>query len=168
MFLTEEEVKFILKKPFFSNPVTESDRVYVFYRNRENIQLYTVRFNITPTFSVNRMIATLQASLYQRFSAQTLLHVSVMHDLLLRDPRANPNTFYIWRANTNRQVIDLDDDIHDFEMSLTPLNVEKICHTLLDMNPEDFDIYFSTSSVSVDRVLSLVLTFEGPRSDTRS
>jgi hypothetical protein len=170
MFLTKDEVTFILQKPFFSAPVTESDKEYMFYRHRTNIHLYTVRFNLTPTFSVNRMLATLQISLFQRFPVESLLHVSIMHDLLLcSDPRAEPESFYIWRANTNRHVIDdNNEDHHEFEMNLSQYNVIKLCHSVLQMNPDDFNPYFVNSSVTVDRVLSLVLTFEGPRIDTGS
>jgi hypothetical protein len=60
-------------------------------------------------------------------------------------------------------VIAQNEDFHDFDMTLTQLNVMNLCHTALEMNPSDFDIYFVNSSVSVHRVLSLVLTFEGPR-----
>ena len=163
MFLTADEVQFILNKPFFSNPVTENDSVYVFYRGRQNIQLYTVRFNLIPSFSVRTMIATLQSSLFQRFPPHAPLHVTVMHDLLLCGDPKPPSSFYIYRANTNRHVINPDEERYDFDMTLTLLNVINCCHSATEMNPSDFDIYFVNSSVTVHRVLSLVITFEGPR-----
>ena len=170
LFLTTNEVDYILKRPFFSDPVTERDRVYVYYHYRENVRLYTVRFNLIPSFSVGFMIATLQSSLFQRFAPSTLLHVTLMHDLLLcGDPQSDPpNSFYIWRANTNRRVIDPSEDHHDFDMTLTQLNVINLCQLCADMNPSDFDINFVNSSVIVHRVLSLVLTFEGSRIDISS
>lgn len=70
LFLTTNEVDYILKRPFFSDPVTERDRVYVYYHYRENVRLYTVRFNLIPSFSVGFMIATLQSSLFQQFAPQ--------------------------------------------------------------------------------------------------
>ena len=166
MFLTEIDIQYILQKSFFSNPMTESDLTYQFYRNRKNIELYTARFNIIPSFSIDTMIASLQHSLFERYSLNTPLHVNIMHDLLLCDYNATPNSFYIWRANSNRTVFDMDNT--DIKMDLTQDNIIKCCNSAVNYSLNDFDVFFHDSKVTVVRVLSIVLAFDGKRINTRS
>lgn len=158
MFLNESEVELVLKQPIFSLPVTESDITYHFYRGRKNVNLLTVRFNMTPTFNASWMRSYLQDRLTTRpFQLQSQLVVSVHYDLLLCDTKASPPTYYIWVSNTNRTTLDVDQQT---QMTITYDNISRLTENVTNVNVSDLQVNFINSDITVDRVLAIVFTFE--------
>ena len=158
MFLNESEVKLILQQPLFSSPVTESDKSFIFYRGKRRAHLYTVRFNMIPSFSETFMSAFLQDKLTSPpFQLQSRLRASVHYDLLLCNRTAVPVTYYIWVSNTNCTSLTTD---HQVDMMITYANIARFTEQVTNVNLADLDTNFISSDVTVDRVLAVVFTFE--------
>jgi hypothetical protein len=158
------EVNTLLQNPLFTAPVTESIQDYEFYRGRRKVTIFTVRFNVVPTFNVLFMRAELPYKLLSHFPMGATLSVAVTYDLLLRsnphnDDDDSPPSYYIWRANTNQRSLDREDNDFDKTMYLTDNSVFKLCENAARININQLNIEFADSGVSVDRVLSIVLTF---------
>jgi len=158
MFLSENDVDIILKQPIFSLPVTESDLQYVFYRGQKSVNLLTVRFNFTPSFSQSWMTTYLQDRLTSPpFQLQSQLLASVHYDLLLCNKNVSPPSYYVWVSNTNRTTLDVDKQT---QMTITYDNISRLTENTTAINLSDLQVNFINSDITVDRVLAVVFTFE--------
>ena len=91
------------------------------------------------------------------YQLQSTILASVQYDLVLCNINAIPKTFYIFRSNTNRTTLNVD---HQVNMSITIDNINRFCENVTNVNIADLDSNFITSDVTVDRILSIVFTFE--------
>jgi hypothetical protein len=158
MFLTASELSIILQQDTFTVPVKESILQYSFYRGKKKAQLHTVHFNMTSTFNTSFMVAYLQDKLTSSpYQLQSTVLASVQYDLLLCNVNAVPKTFYIWRSNSNRTTLNVD---HQINMSINYTNINRFCENVTKVNIADLNANFITSDVTVDRILSIVFTFE--------
>lgn len=158
MFLTESEVNFMLQQPTFALPVTESLVHYKFYRGRKKVNLLTLRFNMTPTFSSTFMTGFMQDKLTSPpYKMHSTIAASVEYDLLLCNSRATPPTYYIWRANTNQSNLKVD---HQVTMSINPVNIGRFCEDVTTIDLADLQTNFENSDVIIDRVLGIVFSIE--------
>jgi hypothetical protein len=131
---------------------------YTFYRGNKKARLHTISFNLVPTFSRSFMTNYLQDRLTSSpYQLQSTILASVQYDLVLCNINAIPKTFYIFRSNTNRTTLNVD---HQVNMSITIDNINRFCENVTNVNIADLDSNFITSDVTVDRILSIVFTFE--------
>ena len=158
MFLTESEVGVVLQQPTFALPVTESRVDYEFYRGRKKVNLLTIRFNMIPSFTESMMLAHLQHRLITSpYELQSQIVASVQYDLLLCNTETSPPTFYIWRSNTNRTTLNVD---YETTLTLSYDHIKRLCDNVTHVNLSDLQANFVNSHVTVDRVLTIVFTFE--------
>jgi hypothetical protein len=157
MFLTETELNQILQQPTFSLPVRESKVDYTFYHGKSKTQLHTVHFNITSQFNASFMVAYIQDTLTSSpYQLQSTILASVQYDLILSNVKANPKTFYIWRSNSNRTTLNVDQQEN---LTINYANINRFCENATHVNLADLNANFINSDVIVDRVLSIVFTF---------
>jgi hypothetical protein len=165
MYMNISEVNTLLQNPLFTAPVTESIQDYEFYRGRRKVTIFTVRFNVVPTFNLLFMRADLDDKLSSHYPRGVTLSVAVTYDLLLRsnprddDDDISPPSYYIWRANTNQRSLDREDNDFDKTMYFTDHNVFTLCKNAARIDANELNIEFADSDVSIDRVLTIVLTF---------
>jgi len=164
MYMNISEVNTLLQNALFTDPVTESIQDYEFYRGRRKVSIFTVRYNLVPTFDLKFMQTDLVDKLLSHYPRGITLAVAVNYDLLLcsnpRDDDNSPPTYYIWRANSNQRSLDREDNNFDKTMYFRDENVDTLCANAVGIDVADqLNIEFVSSNVSIDRVLSIVLTF---------
>ena len=156
MYPTREQIDVYLNQPFFSDNYTESSKKYVFYRGKLNVTVYTLRFNFLPSFDEDFMLRTVTTKLMSSYPMQTRLLGSFQYDLLLRNSEADPNTFYIWRANSNQKKFD---EAHEISFLLNYANTHRFVQAVVQNNFNDLNTNFLNSKVTIERPLSVVLSF---------
>ena len=156
MYPTREEINKILEHPLFTSEFTESSKKYVFYRGKLNVTVYTLRFNFLPSFDEDFMLRTVTTKLMSSYPMQTRLLGLFQYDLLLRNSEADPNTFYIWRANSNQKKFD---EAHEISFSLNYANIHRFVQAVVQTSIPDLNINFHSSKVVIERPLSVVFSF---------
>lgn len=136
--------------------MTESSVKYAAYRGRLNAIVYTMRFNLTPAFNEAHMTNTVLTHVMSRFPNGARLLGSIHYDLLLVDPRSDPKSYYIWRANSNQTVFDTNSEIL---LSLSYDNMFRFIQNSAHADIPSLNINFRSSSVVVERVLAIVFSF---------
>ncbi len=154
MYLTEQEVNSVLQSSYYRDPVTETVFHYRSYRGRAYVNVFTLRFNITPSFNESFVVRHLLERLPTHYALQSNVLGSVQYDLLLVNP--DRTSFYIWRANSNRVHFNEQEEI---KLTLSYANLMRFCQYSLRFHTPDLNTYFKSSNVSIDRVLALVYTF---------
>jgi len=108
MWVPAEELGSILKHWWWSSPFTESNVHYGWYDNRTDVDVYTLRFNLTvPNFSEEVMIDVMIQKVMKRFSTARSLIGQIDYDRLLVSQNANTNepvSYYLFRANSNQRA----------------------------------------------------------------
>jgi len=108
MWLPAEELGPILKHLWWSSPFTESNVHYGWYDNRMDVDVYTLRFNLTiPNFSEELMLDVMIQKVMSHFPSAKTLIGQIDYDRLLtsQNPATNePISYYLYRANSNQQV----------------------------------------------------------------
>jgi hypothetical protein len=155
-FISWEEAAKQLEAPCFTLPVTNTFVPYLHYRGVDNALVHTLRFNKIDTFSERFMFNYLLNDLSERYQMGTVLTVSLDYDALLTDPKSDPQTYYIWLANSNRRTFNRKDEIL---MALTYANLYRYCQAAMDDSSVHEQIDFIRSGCSVMRTLALVFTF---------
>ena len=156
MYPTREQLDVYLNHPFFSNEYTESSKKYAFYRGKLDVTVYTLRFNYLPTFNDDVLFRMVPAKLMDMYPNQPRLLGSFQFDLLLCNHEANPPTFYIWRSNSNQRNFD---EAHEILFSLNYANTHRFVQTVVQNNFNDLNTNFINSKVTIERPLSVVLSF---------
>ena len=156
MYLTRVELNTILKKPYYSNPVTDSLVKYAVYRGRVNADVYTLRCNITSDFNEDHMINLVITHVMSRFPIGQRLLGSISYDLLLVDPKSNPKSYYIWKANSNQTMLNTNGEIL---ISLSHDNVFRFIQNSFRVDIPSLSINFRNSNVVVERLLTVVFSF---------
>lgn len=156
MYLTEEEINSILATSFFTEPVTESFMNYAFYRGRMNATVYTLRFNLTPTYSENYLIKFVLDHLLNLFPLNSRVLGSIHYDLLLCHSNIEPKSYYLWRANSNQTHFDTEEETM---FTLTYDNIYRFIRKALQVHVPSLNIYFSSSGVVIERALAVVFSF---------
>ena len=156
MYLTEEEINSIISTPFFTAPVTESVMNYAFYRGRMNATVYTLRFNLTPTYSENYLIKFVLDHLLKHFPLNNRVLGSIHYDLLLCNSNIDPKSYYLWRANSNQAHFDTEEETM---FTLTYDTVYRFIRKALQVHVPSLNIYFSSSNVVIERALAVVFSF---------
>ena len=118
--------------------------------------MYTLRFNFLPSFDEDFMLQNVTTKLMSSYPMQTRLLGSFQFDLLLCNHEANPPTFYIWRSNSNQRNFD---EAHEILFSLNYANTHRFVQTVVQNNFNDLNTNFINSKVTIERPLSVVLSF---------
>jgi hypothetical protein len=156
MYLNQMQLNSILQTPYYSLPCTESWTDYVLYRGQHNTSVYTVRFNVTAQFDDTIISETLTHNLFLHFAGNSRLLGTVGYDILLRDPVANPSSFYIWKANSNQHRFDQSAETVIF---MTHVNVIRFARGINHNDINQLNLNFRNSQVCVDRILAIVCSF---------
>jgi hypothetical protein len=153
MFLTAAEVALALAVPYWSRRFTESVVEYRLYQGHRRLRVHTLRFNVgrsEPAEAERLLMQHLSA----HFEPDARLSAACQFDLLLRD--AQRDEFYLWRANSNiRRAEGREDEV----LRLNPAAIHAFYERARAVLPEDLNMYFTSSNVIVDRLLSRVFTF---------
>jgi len=156
MYLTLNQVNHILSSSHYSVPFTESVINYFLYRGHFNAKVYTVRFNIIESINEDFIFNHLHTQLSTIFSQSPFFKASIRYDILLSDPKSDPPSFYIWRANSNHRNYDVN---HEVTLENNPDHLFQFVNNCLNVNIPDLEINFQNSSVIVAKVLAVVFSF---------
>ena len=156
VYLSEADLNAVLNDSFFTEPMTVNRLAYRFYRGRSKVTVLTVRFNLIPSFNKQAMVRNLMHVLDTHFNLQDRIVGSVRYDLVLRNSHAEPTTFYIWRAKTNQSEFDENAEI---SVAYTHANIYRFCQDATNIHIPDLNIFFSESSVVIDRCIAIVFSF---------
>ena len=118
--------------------------------------MFTLRFNYLPTFSEDLLFQIVSTKLMSMYPIQTRLLGSFQYDLLLCNNDANPKTYYIWRSNSNQRNFD---EAHEILFSLNYVNTHRFVQAVVQNNFNDLNTNFLNSKVTIERPLSVVLSF---------
>jgi hypothetical protein len=91
-----------------------------------------------------------------RFPNGQRLLGSISYDLLLVDPKSNPKSYYIWKANSNQTVLNTNGEIL---ISLSHDNVFRFIQNSFRVDIPSLSINFRNSNVVVERLLTVVFSF---------
>jgi hypothetical protein len=155
MYLTEGQVKAILKIPYWSQSVTESIDQYTLYRGQYKTKVLTLRFNKISSYSDDFLTNYVLSEVPTYFKMGENLLCSFQYDFLLVDPKSDPKSYYIWRANSNRVHFESDNETR-FELS--EANLKLFCNNATNINYDSLNLPFN-SAIIIDTVLGIVLTF---------
>lgn len=154
LYLRHDEVQLILQNPLYTRPVTQNSSNYHLYRGRLKAEVFTIRFNLISDFNERFMLQTCLNLLMNRYEEETPLNCSIHYDVLLATP--DRQSFYIWRANTNRVHFDENDEIL---LNLNSPELVRFCQQALNFNISDLKLFFSNSNMSIDKIIAIVFTF---------
>lgn len=158
ILLNRQQMNHLLNSPHYSLPWTESYVLYRLYRGKKQTGVMTLRVKWDQHPSFIKMLNLLEERLLNIFPKHAQLVASIDYDLLLRDSNRSPESFYIWRANSNRRQF----DYHHHEEIVFNLNfhhLREFVQTMLNIDMNQLNINFINSSVVVDRVLFVVCSF---------
>ena len=154
MYLSESQLQLVLQNPFYSQPSTESTVNYVYYRGHINATVHTLRFNMIDSFSQEFMLQRVFSFLLNMYELGTVLLGSISYDVLLVEPKHS--SYYVWRANSNSRFNYVQQET---SFRLTYNNLYQIVDTANNVHVPSLDLYFQSSSVQIERVLAIVLSF---------
>jgi hypothetical protein len=153
-YLSRPELEQLLRNDWFTNPMSMHVHNYHNYRGRTNANVLTLRFNMNVNFNEDNMIESVIQTTINHFSSQQTVLGLIEYDLLLMQP--DPESFYIWRANSN-----ISRNIPNAEQTLR-LNYDNLflfARNAARVIPTDLEAHFRTSNVIINRVIAIVFTF---------
>ena len=157
MWITTEQLGPLLKQHWFTTNCTESSVNYVFYNNRSNVKVYTLRFNLgSQNYSDETMLEDLLSKVMNQFPETESLIGTIQYDMLLMSTREDAPSYYLWRANSNHRSASRTEE--------TFLNKEY--HQLyffgqkaINADISELSLQFESSDVVVADILTIVFTF---------
>jgi len=161
MWVPAEELGSILKHWWWSSPFTESNVHYGWYDNRTDVDMYTLRFNLTvPNFSEEVMIDVMIQKVMKRFSTAQSLIGQIDYDRLLVSQNANTNepvSYYLFRANSNQRA---SSKIIEKTLSLDQHQLYLFGKKALEVDLSELsDEFIQKSGAVVHSILAVVYTF---------
>jgi hypothetical protein len=156
MYITEDQLNSLLNSSYFQDPVTKSIVKYALYQGRLNTTVHTLRFNLIEGFNEDFMIQTVLNHLMFHFPLNTRMLASISYDLVLVDPKADPKTYYLWRANSNSVHFNA---VEEIQFTLTYDNVYRFVSNSSNVHIPSLNINYESSSVVIDRVIAIVFSF---------
>ncbi len=153
-YLSRTELESLLRNEWFTNPMSVHVHHYSNYRGRTNANVLTIRFNMNINFNETNMIESVIQTTMNHFSSRQTVLGLIEYDLLLMQP--NPESFYIWRANSN-----ISRNIPNAEQTL-PLTYDNLflfIRKAARVLPTDLEVHFRTSNVVINRIIAIVFTF---------
>ena len=156
MYISESNLITVLEHPFYTNTITENLSSYSLYRDRYNVSVYTIRYNLLPDFSKDDMIHEIINKVKKQFPKDQQVIGMIDYDLLLIADDTDPKSYYIWRANSNHRL-NLDTN-----ETIVTLNHHSLFNFIRDsalVNVPTLNANYRHSKVSIERVLAIVFTF---------
>jgi hypothetical protein len=159
MYISRAELAALLKKPYFNSFLSRDVSNFALYRGHFNAKVLTLKYSVlAPDYTENAMITSVITEVMNYFPPrQKTIRGLIEYDVVLK---ANPTeeineSYYFWKANSNT---------HQGLQSETTLNFtyDSIFHFIRNaakVNPNDLDLFFVNSNVSVDRITTIVFTF---------
>ena len=133
MYLSAEQLNPVLKHHWYTTKFTESSLNYVFYHNRSNVKVYTLRFNLrSPNYTDEDMVDTMMKQVMNNFSEEESLFCNTEYDMLLVNNKEDDPSYYVWRANSNQRAdssteeILLKKEYHEFVGSCTYIIILRV------------------------------------------
>jgi hypothetical protein len=151
MYLTAQQVNTLLSQTLFTEPVTQSSLTYKLYRGRLDCTVHTLRFNLIGSMSEDFIINKLINFLVNTYQLEKNIICGVAFDLLLK----KEDSFYVWRANSNTSKY----ETNEFTFTVTYQNIYNLVTQALRLNPDDMNIFFENSSVTIVKRLAVVFSF---------
>ena len=142
--------------PKFTLPMTVTRTTYKRLRGQYKAKVVTIRFNLIAGFNVSFMIKNVMAELEKYFNPLSNIACSIGYDFVLAKRNADPPSFYVWVANTNRAVFDNNNEIM---LQFTHANINRFCQSAANVHVPDLEIDFHSSDCVIDRLLTVVFSF---------
>jgi hypothetical protein len=157
LYMTEREMLAVIGSPHFSVPMTVNETRYTFYRGHRSATVITLRFNVfSAQFSHEFMARQVEAQLERFFVINTMLCCCTDYDFVLVNNSGPTRSYYIWTANSNRSAFN---ETQETTLSFTSPNVHRYCREAMRIDVPSLNINFVNSSCTVDRLLSITLSF---------
>ncbi len=104
MWISAEQLGPVLKHHWFTTKCTESNVKYTLYNNRNEVKVYTLRFNLQiPNYSHESMLEEMITKVMNNFPTEESLFANIQYDMLLVSKSESTPSFYLWRANSNQR-----------------------------------------------------------------
>jgi len=155
-FVPLDVMREIIAAPKFRLPMTTTVTTYDRLRGQYRAKVITIRFNLIDSFNVSFMIRNVMAELEKYFNPSSNIACSIGYDFVLAKRNADPPSFYVWIANTNRALFD---DNNEIMLQFTPANINRFCQNAANVHVPDLEIDFYSSDCIIDRVLTVVFSF---------
>jgi hypothetical protein len=157
MWISAEQLGPVLKHHWFTTKFTESTLNYALYHNRNNVKVYTLRFNLkSPNYSHENMVDEMINKVMKTFPKTESLICNFQYDMLLVNNKEDEPSYYLWRANSNQLA----------DSSTEEILLKKDYHQLYffgqratETNMSELNFQFESSAVVVADVLTIVFTF---------
>jgi hypothetical protein len=159
MYLTRSELVDLLKLPYFNTFFTKNVHNYALYRGHFNATVLTLKYSVlVPEFNETSMINSIIKEVLDFFPPNIKsVRALIDYDVVLKsNPMDQVNeSFYLWKANSNRNQVPNQETI----VSLDENSIFLFVRHAARVNPSELDIYYINSNVSVDRIVSILFTF---------
>jgi hypothetical protein len=164
MWIPAEQLDPVLKHHWFTTKCTESNVNYTLYNNRNQVKVYTLRFNLrTPDFSEENMLDEMMSKVMNNFPKEESLVGSIRYDMLLASSKAEPPSYYLWRANSNQRM---NSSGSGGGGGIEEILLRKEYHELYlfgqratKTNMSELQLQFPSSDVVIAEILTIVFTF---------
>jgi hypothetical protein len=157
MWISAEQLGPVLKHYWFMTKSTESNVKYTLYNGRNEVKVYTLRFNLrSPNYSHESMLEDMISKVMNKFPKEESLIGNIQYDMLLVSNSEATPSYYLWRANSNQRSTSATEEIL----------LKKEHHQLYlfgqkatQANMADLQLQFPSSDVVVAQILTIVFTF---------
>jgi len=157
MWIPAEQLGPVLKHHWFTTKCTESNVKYTLYNNRNEVKVYTLRFNLqTPNYSHESMLEDMITKVMNNFPTEESLFGNIQYDMLLVSKSESTPSFYLWRANSNQRS-----NYPTEEILLTKEHHQLYLfgQKATQANMADLQYQFASSDVVIAQLLTIVFTF---------
>ena len=157
MWIPAEQLGPVLKHHWFTTKCTESNVKYTLYNNRNEVKVYTLRFNLQiPNYSHESMLEEMITKVMNNFPTEESLFANIQYDMLLVSKSEATPSFYLWRANSNqRSNYPTEEILLTKEQHQLYLFGQKATQA----NMADLQYQFASSDVVIAQILTIVFTF---------
>ena len=157
MWISAEQLGPVLKHHWFTTKCTESNVKYTLYNNRNEVKVYTLRFNLQiPNYSHESMLEEMITKVMNNFPTEESLFANIQYDMLLVSKSEATPSYYLWRANSNlRSNYPTEEILLTKEQHQLYLFGQKATQA----NMADLQHQFASSDVVIAQLLTIVFTF---------
>jgi hypothetical protein len=157
MYLSRSELTVILRQQ--KKFLTKNVHNFALYRGHFNAQVLTLKYCILSTeFTESLMITSVIKEVMDHFPPrQKSIRGLIEYDVVLQ---SNPmeqvhESFYLWKANSNRNSVPNNETTIPF----THDSIFLFVRNAANINPSELDVFYTNSNVSVQCITNIVFTF---------
>jgi hypothetical protein len=157
MWIPAEQLGPVLKHHWFTTKSTESNVKYTLYNSRNEVKVYTLRFNLrSPDYSHESMLEDMISKVMNNFPTEESLIGNIQYDMLLVSKNEETPSYYLWRANSNqRSTSGAEEILLQKEHHQLYLFGQKAAQA----NMAELQLQFPSSDVVIADILTIVFTF---------